>query len=355
MRAGVVGMGIMGRLLALALQKAGWQVTLFDQSSGTSNCSLAAAGLLTPFSELDKATALISHLGQESIDIGWPRIIEQLPESIYFQRSGTIVLCHPRDQAEWQIFSQRIANQLTQNTAFFSQLTKAALRKLEPELIQFDNAYYFPEEAHIDCQLLMSSLQKYFDINNLRCHVNTEIISIAPQLITTKASTHHFDMVFDCRGLGAHSTFNNLRALRGELIWLYAPEVQLNRPIRFLHPRYSLYIVPRPGNIYLVGASEIEANDYSSISVRTTLELLTAVYYVHAGFAEARIIKTVTHCRPTLSNHLPCIKVTDGLIAVNGLYRHGYLIAPALAEEILRSLHSYHQAIQYPDIWECFA
>lgn len=354
MQAGIVGMGIMGRLLALALHNAGWQVTLFDQSFGASNCSLAAAGLLTPFSELDKATALISYLGQESIGIHWPRIIEQLSASVYFQRSGTLVVCHPRDQAEWQIFSRRIASQMVQNRSFFKPLNKTDLRQLEPELTQFESAYYFPDEGHIDCQSLMSALQNYFDINNLTLHVNTAVIAIAPRSITTNISTHHFDLVFDCRGLGAHETFNNLRALRGELIWLHAPEVQLKRPLRILHPRYNLYIVPRPGNVYLVGASEIEANDLSPISVRTTLELLTAAYYVHAGFSEARIIKTVTHCRPTLFNHLPCIKSTDGLIAVNGLYRHGYLIAPALAEEILRSLSGQHQSIRYPEIWECF-
>ncbi|OGV29898.1 MAG: thiamine biosynthesis protein thio [Legionellales bacterium RIFCSPHIGHO2_12_FULL_35_11] len=353
MQAGIVGMGIMGRLLALALHNAGWQVTLFEKSTGDTNCSLAAAGLLTPLSELDRASLLIFHLGQESIQTGWPRILQQLSEkSIYFQKSGTIVLCHPRDQAEWMSFSQRITNQHPESSLHFHQLTSAVLRELEPELTKFETAYYFPDEAHIDCQSLMPALKQYFDNNNVTCFLNTPTLSINPNLITTQLGSHHFDMVFDCRGLGAHSTFHNLRPLRGELLWLHAPEVKLQRPIRFLHPRYSLYIVPRPGNIYLVGASEVEANDHSPISVRTTLELLTAVYYLHAGFAEARIIKTVAHCRPTLSNHLPCIKFTDGLIAVNGLYRHGYLIAPALVEEILRSLHSYHQSIRYPEIWE---
>jgi glycine oxidase len=354
MQAGIVGMGIMGRLLALALHHAGWLVTLFEKGSGTSNCSQAAAGLLTPFSELDRANALISQIGKESIQVHWPHIIEQLSESIYFQRSGTIVLCHPRDQAEWKMFSQRIKHELSQNQTPFNQVTNSALSQLEPELAQFEKAYYFPDEAHIDCQSLLPALKRYFEFNRVTCHEHTEVISIGPRLITTKTGAHFFDMVFDCRGLGAQSTFNNLRALRGELIWLHAPEVHLKRPIRLLHPRYSLYIVPRPENIYLVGASEIEAHDYSPISVRTTLELLTAVYCVHSGFSEARLIKTVTHCRPTLSHHLPCIKYTDGLIAVNGLYRHGYLIAPSLVEEILQSLQN-HQSIRHPEIWEHFA
>lgn len=346
-------MGIMGRLLALALHQAGWKVTLFDQGAGTSNCSTAAAGLLTPFSELDKAPALIAFMGKASIDTHWPRIIKQLSSSCYFERSGTIVLCHPQDQSEWQIFRQRIAHQLNQQNHFFTPLTKTDLRQLEPALTGFETGYYFPDEAHIDAQSLMSALQNYFDMQRLTCHLKTTITTIEPGLITTDAAVHAFDRVFDCRGLGAQSTFDQLRAVRGELIWLHAPEVALNRPLRFLHPRYSLYIVPRPGNIYLVGASEIEANDHSPISVRTTLELLTALYYMHAGFSEARIIKTVTHCRPTLTDHLPRIKITDGLIAVNGLYRHGYLIAPVLVEEILRSISS-PNAIEYPEIWEHF-
>ncbi len=352
MQAGIVGMGIMGRLLALALHQAGWHVVLFDQCSwADENCSRVAAGLLTPYSELDRATSVISHLGQESISRNWPRILEQLPEPIYFQRSGTLVLYHPRDRSEWQMFSRRISKQTEQYP--FRRLSNSELRQLEPELSQFREAYYFCDEGHLDSQSLMSALQKYFEFNEVTCHLKAEVQSLAPRVITTKRGIYHFNWVFDCRGLGAQSTFDNLRPLRGELLWLHAPEVQLKRPIRFLHPRYSLYIVPRPGNVYLVGASEIEANDYSPISVRTTLELLTAVFYMHAGFSEARILKTVTHCRPTLSTHLPCIKFTKGLIAVNGLYRHGYLIAPALVEEILRRLTNYH-SISYPEIWERF-
>ncbi|PUT40144.1 hypothetical protein DIZ41_14100, partial [Legionella taurinensis] len=33
MRAGIVGSGIMGRLLAFVLHNAGWQVSLFDRSN----------------------------------------------------------------------------------------------------------------------------------------------------------------------------------------------------------------------------------------------------------------------------------------------------------------------------------
>lgn len=352
MQAGIVGMGIMGRLLALALHNAGWQVTLFDCSDGNTNCSSAAAGLLTPFSELDKADRLISRLGQKSIKTYWPRILKQVSDSVYFKKFGTVVLTHPNDQAEWYSFNRRISDQLDDAISCYQPLSQDNLMQLEPELAKFETAYYFPDEAHIDCQSLLLALHTYLDAKGVKYVTNTHVVLLKPHMIVTDHKSYEFDMVFDCRGLGASQVFSDLRAVRGELIWLHAPDVALQRPIRLLHPRYSLYLVPRPGNIYLVGATEIEAKDCSPISVRSTLELLTAVYYVHAGFAEARILKTVTHCRPTLSNHLPRIKFTDGLIAVNGLYRHGYLIAPVLAEEIVLCLKTNQHQAHYPEIWE---
>lgn len=356
MQAGIVGMGIMGRLLALALYNSGWQVTLFDENEGDSNCSSAAAGLLTPFSECDKADPMIFQLGQESLASYWPTILKQLAEPTYFQQAGCIVVHHPYDKAEWQHFSRRINNKLASDD-YFQHLSKESLTQLEPALTKFETAYYFPDEAQIDCQLVMSSLKKYLQAQGVTFCFNTHVTSLVSRQIITQKKTYKFDYVFDCRGMGARTVFTDLRAIRGELIYLYAPEVQLQRPIRFLHPRYSLYIVPRPGNIFLIGASEVESEDYSSISVRTSLELLTAAYYLHSGFAEARIIKTVSHCRPSLPTHLPCMKHADGLLAINGLYRHGYLIAPALVEEVLRGINQ--QDLQYPELWKaydkCFA
>lgn len=351
MKAGVVGAGIMGQLLALSLQNEGWQVTLFDQNSRTSllsNCSGVAAGLLTPFSELDKADLLIAQLGEEAIQTHWPAILQRLPEPVSFQCLGSLVLHHPRDQAEWITFSQLIRSKIGSRT-IYAPLTPAQLTELEPDLERFQAAYYFQNEGQIDCQQLLSTLERHLDEQGVNWQTNTLVSAVQPGKIIFDKQTQRFDMVFDCRGLSAKSIFADLRGLRGELIWLHAPEVTLHRPIRFLHPRYSLYIAPRKGNVYLVGASEIESEDHSPISVRTILELLTAAYYIHAGFAEARLIKTSTHCRPTLLNHLPRIQWEDGLIAVNGLYRHGYLIAPTLAAEIMRGLNNNRQ---YQTLWE---
>lgn len=352
MDAGIVGMGIMGRLLAFGLLQSGWQITLFDQCGGQNNCSEIAAGLLTPVSECDKAESIIFQLGFASIKTFWPRILKQIPGPHYFKKNGCIVVHHPKDATEWQHFSQRLRNKLPKASSYWQILSKHSLQQLEPELCKFDSAYYFPEEAHIDSQLILKKLKQHLIAQDIEVFSSTTVLSLSPRMILTAEKSHKFDIVFDCRGMGAVDIFKNLRAVRGELICLKAPDVNLQRPLRLLHPRYNLYITPRPNNIYLIGASEIESEDYSPISVRTSLELLTAAYYVHSGFSEARIIETRTHCRPTLPSHLPCIYYADGLIAVNGLYRHGYLIAPALVEEILRGIKTQQQDIRYPELWK---
>lgn len=144
-----------------------------------------------------------------------------------------------------------------------------------------------------------------------------------------------FDLIFDCRGLGANDRFPQLRGVRGEVIHLEIDGVNLNRPVRVMHPRYPIYLVPRPGNKLLIGASSIEANDSSPISVRSALDLLSAAYSVASHFGEARILTTRTNCRPATPDNLPMIHRDDRIITLNGLFRHGWLMAPAMAEAAL--------------------
>jgi glycine oxidase len=127
--------------------------------------------------------------------------------------------------------------------------------------------------------------------------------------------------------------------VRGEVLRLHAPEVHISRPVRLIHPRYPLYIAPKENGVYVVGATEIETDDVSPASVRSTLELLSAVYSVDSGFAEARILEINTQARPTLPDNLPAIHTPrPGVWQINGLYRHGFLIAPAMLDAALALL-----------------
>jgi len=66
------------------------------------------------------------------------------------------------------------------------------------------------------------------------------------------------------------------------------------------------------------------------------MELLSAVYSLNANFGESRIVNSETNCRPAFKNNLPRIEQREKLTRINGLYRHGYLLAPAIVEKALK-------------------
>src|ERR1700692_2388872 len=115
------------------------------------------------------------------------------------------------------------------------------------------------------------------------------------------------------------------------MILIETGEVELSRPVRLIHPRWPLYVIPREDGLFMLGATSTESED-PGVSVRSALELLSAAYAVHPAFAEARIVEFGSGLRPAFPDNLPRITVHKTRIAVNGLYRHGFLLAPALAE-----------------------
>ena len=69
------------------------------------------------------------------------------------------------------------------------------------------------------------------------------------------------DLVIDCRGLGAKDDLPNLRGVRGERIVVKSRDVTLTRPVRLLHPRFPLYVVPWGDGLYMIGATVIESEE----------------------------------------------------------------------------------------------
>lgn len=335
MQLGVAGAGIAGRLLAWRLAISGHQVTVFDAADEGEEqaCSYAAAGMLSPWAEAETGDAEVQQLGQQSLSL-YQRWLPQLSSQVLFKRQTSLVTAHPSDQAELQQFSRLLArHQLITSTP-------QNIDQWEPELAHLGQAIALPEEGLIDPKALLKALKKDAQKHGAEwCH-QTTVQAVKPNTIQTLKNILSFDWVFDCRGLGARPALP-LRGVRGELLWLNAPDVAIKHVTRLLHPRYRLYVVPRPDHTYLIGATEIESEDMSPISVRSTLELLSAAYSIHPGFGEARIIHSVTHCRPTLSDNRPLAQMQNGLGLINGLYRHGFLLAPALVDQITQQLESF--------------
>lgn len=337
---GVVGAGIMGRMLALALRRDGWDVTLFDRDTeeGTLSCTWTGAGMLAPYCELEAAEQLITALGVQSMAL-WPDWMAHFAEPVYYKGGGSLVVAHPHDRLELERLRRRVTDNAPRPD-IMREIHADDLRDLEPELVEhFTSGLYFPFEQHMDNRGLMRAMGKTLHRDGVDWITSTEVRAVRPGCVEGER-TWTFDQVFDCRGIGARHDLPTLRGVRGELLYLHAPEVNLSRPVRLMHPRHSIYIVPRPNQVYVVGATAIESEDVREITVRSSLELLSAAYTVHTGFAEARLLEASVNARPALSDNLPRFFLQNGLARINGLYRHGFLIAPALTTLILEYLNT---------------
>ncbi len=336
MNIGIAGAGLVGRVLALNLLQRGHTVTLFDEDTayGDKAAGITAAGMLAVFAELESAESVIFDHGNRSIAL-WPALLEQIGIADAYQQEGSIITAHPQDYNELDHFIDTLKSKV-EKASEIKLLDRQALTQLEPDLEQHAKAFFIPHEGQVDAQRFMKASSDYLLAHaDVTWHEETKVTHISEGMITVGDESKTFDWVFDSRGLGAQDDISDLRGVRGEVFWLDAPEVNISRPTRMLHPRYKIYIVPRPNHRYVIGATEIESEDKSPMSVRSSLELLSAVYSMHSGFAEARIVNMLTNCRPALRDNLPKIEHASKMTRINGLYRHGYLLAPAVVEEAL--------------------
>jgi glycine oxidase len=227
--------------------------------------------------------------------------------------NGSLVVAHSRDRGDFERFARL--------TSGHRRLDARALAELEPSLEgRFGEALFFAGEGHVEPRRVLPKLHQRILAAGGTIEFNSE-----PLLGEIEG------IVIDCRGLSARDSQPDLRGVKGELILIETSEVELSRPVRLIHPRWPLYVIPREDNLFMLGATSIEAED-TGVSVRSALELLGAAYAVHPAFAEARILEFGSGLRPAFPDNLPRIAIDQNRIAVNGLYRHGFLIAPALAE-----------------------
>ncbi len=329
----VIGAGLMGRLLALTLARAGHRVELHDAggADGRSSAAYAAAAMLAPLAESAVTEHSVVRMGQHSLK-RWTEIIAQLERPTFFQANGTLIVWHRQDAAEASRFARQLGSTslALPGIAPAQSLDGSQIAALEPALAtRFSNGLFLPGEGQLDNRQLLDNLLLSLQRQQVTIHWNS---SQSPESFRPGEDGQP-DWVFDCRGLGAKPQWKSLRGVRGEVVRVHAPEVSLARPVRLIHPRYPLYIAPKENHLFVIGATEIESEDMSPASVRSALELLSAAYSVHSGFAEARLLEISTQCRPTLPDNLPAIRWKGPrCLQLNGLYRHGFLIAPAMLD-----------------------
>jgi len=301
----VLGGGVAGLCAATALGERGLPVEIVVPDDAPPPASRLAGGMLAPFCEGEAAPDSIVLRGQAAIG-WWAKRFDGV------QHRGTLVLAAARDQSELDRFARA-----TRNHGWCDPST------LEPDLSgRFSRGLFFAGEAHMDPSAAMEALRA----------------GLARRGVAFRQGPPQGRFLVDCRGFAAHDRLADLRAVRGEMLEVMACEVRLTRPVRLLHPRFACYIVPRGGGHYMIGATMVESARSGGITARAIMELLSAAYTIHPAFAEAELVTTGAGLRPAFPDNIPTIRRDGDRFHLNGVYRHGFLMAPILAEELADTL-----------------
>ncbi|OIQ24274.1 MAG: thiamine biosynthesis protein thio [Alphaproteobacteria bacterium MedPE-SWcel] len=297
----IAGAGLAGLACAYELLERGQPVTVYERAEGIGSASASryAGGMLAPWCERESAEAPVVTLGSRAFD-WWARITP-------VHRRGTLVVAPRRDRTELRRFARR--------TTAYREVDAADIARLEPELQgRFDSGLFFDREAHLDPRRALRDLAACVTERGGVIRLGTP----APERVD-----------LDCTGMAA--PLPDLRAVRGEMAVLRSPDVRIRRTLRLLHPRTPLYLVPRGAGIYMLGATMVESDHDGPPTLRALMELLGAAFALSPALAEAEVVEIGAGLRPAFPDNLPRLDQRDGTLFLNGLYRHGFLLAPAMA------------------------
>jgi glycine oxidase len=312
----VVGAGIFGLWQTYTLARAGYRVRLIEESSEpfARASSRWAAAMISPECEAEGAPTIVRDLGRDGLRI-WR---ETYPGTI---SNGSLVVAQSRDAADLARFARMTERHETVGTA--------RIGELEPMLTgRFERGLYFQSEAHVDARTSLDWL-----LGQARS-LGVDIV------FNSTWDERPADIAIDCRGIGAREDLPTLRGVRGERVLIQTRDVSLSRPVRLLHPRQPIYVVPQGDDRYVIGASVIEREDSGPMSLKSALDLLGSAYALHPAFGEASILDMGAGVRPAFPDNVPRIVIEkDGVVIhVNGAYRHGFLLAPVMAGAVVEYL-----------------
>lgn len=300
----ILGAGVMGLSIATELASRGIECRIIDPNGGPGphGCSWWAGGMLAPYCEAESADPTVVRLGHDAAR--WWQ-----DHGATLHHGGTLVLAQSRDHADLDRFSR-----LTQH---HQHIDAARIAELEPELgNRYRRGLFYDSESHLTPRDALAALRAGLAAKGIRIDAEGPASS---------------GLTIDATGLAARDALPDLRGVRGEMLMIRCPDIRLTRTIRVLHPRIPLYIVPRGDGIYMLGATMLESSAKTGVTARAAIEMLSAAYALHPAFAEAEIIELGADARPAFPDNLPRLRRRGQVLYANGLYRHGYLLAPAVA------------------------
>ena len=307
----ILGAGIMGLTAAHSLSPAGHEITIYDPKGfpNKKGASYIAGGMLAPYAEIEHMPLEWVAAGLAGIEF-WRQFSEH--HNTGFHQNGSLLIAHKEDQYVLDRFKGHLPAE-----------TQKLVRPQELEELlpaKFTNGVLLHEEAH---------LSPYNTLKSLCDVLRNEGVTMIEESKEPQDITKDCDFVIDARGMAINDP--ELRGVKGETIVVRNPEFTLSRALRLMHPRYPLYIVPRGHGVFMIGATQIESEG-ESFTLKSGMELMSALYSLHPSFADAEVLEMNVGIRPSYPDNLPRLTLEGNVIRAGGLFRHGFLLSPVMAE-----------------------
>ena len=323
----IIGGGIIGLSLAIALRKRGVTVLVVERGEPGREASHAAAGMLADFPL--ETPPVLQTLATASARM-YPEFVQELQDesgtNVDLRDQGTIFFVTPE--------------QLRERPSLTTECPlPSALSQLEPALGHLDLAAIYLNERSVDPRALTSAALKAARHRGVDIASGTAVtdVLLADGSVTgvaTGRTRYPAAVVVNCAGAWAGKLPPlqfPIRPVKGQMLSLVGPSRDL---VRHVIRTPEVYLVPRSDGRILVGATVEEAGYDKRTDAATIQRLQQAAIRLVPALAQARMLEAWAGLRPGSPDNLPILGATQipGYFVATGHFRDGILLAPVTAQ-----------------------
>lgn len=340
MKIAVIGAGVAGLCSAYFLSKRGYEVVVLEKDRCGRGCSWDAAGMLAPVNELEFQELPLLKAGVASRNLYGD--LEADLGDIGLIRTGTLEVGLRADD---EAFLRRLYQFQLENGLAVTWKNGPALLEMEPFVSRnLPGGIWSVSDIQVDNRALVLALKAFLLQQGQAIHEGTavqEFERVGEQMkVKAEGGEWTVDKVVVATGTGkvaGNPLPFKVYPVRGEMIALEPPKYPfLRKTIRIRNKILgNAYVVPKKDRI-LCGATSEEQGFDPSNTAGGLLDILRKCYAAVPGIYELRVLETWAGLRPSTLTRLPVVdrEADRPVYHINGLYRHGILLAPLLGKAL---------------------
>jgi glycine oxidase len=324
----IVGGGIIGLALALALRKQGLRVLIVERGEPGREASHAAAGMLAAAGT--EIPSVLRSIAERSARL-YPEFVHELQDEsgmkVDLRDQGTLLLCSHKDVPDSA-----------------QPLSPEQLQALEPALAlpgsespngrQISFAYL--GERTVDPRALVAAAIKAARHRQVDISSGAEVKSVLVSEgrvagVETDKSSYSGEVVVNCAGAwaGCFAPYRfPVRPVKGQMLAVVQAPA-----LRHVVRSARVYLVPRTDGRLVIGSTLEDAGFNKQTDVNTIQRLFHDAVELAPRLASAKQHEAWAGLRPGTPDDLPILgeTATAGYFVASGHYREGILLAPVTA------------------------